>query len=191
LSQAAALAVEIGVRQTVKNAHYPPFLVFIAALVLAAVACGSSGSVAKQPTAPVAPITLGGDLTQIDVCRAIPQEDIEAVMGRRLAKTPEHFEYYDTTGSSGCWYEASKDSDGEAHFGYVAFTSIDAYNDQPLYLNVDVSGLGVAAYFNNGADARQLWVKINDTTAFVVAFGDVPREDGAKALAALILAAVK
>lgn len=168
-------------------------LLIPAVLTVAILGCGlgSTSSSPGAPSQPVAPISLGSDLTQINVCQAVPQADIEAVMGRKLLKPPEHFEYYDTTGSSGCWYEAAKDSDGEAHFGYIVFTHIDAYNTQPLYLNQDVSGLGQEAYFNNGADARQLWVKINDDTAFVVAFGDIEREEGAKQMAALVLAAIK
>ena len=170
-----------------------PKTLFLFMALIAPLACGiaNTASTPRQPTVPIAPITLGTDLTQMDVCKAIPQEDIEAVMGRKLAKAPEHFEYYDTPGSSGCWYEAAKDADGEAHFGYVVLAHMDAYNNQPLYESVDVSGLGQAAYFNNGADARQLWVKVNEDTAFVVAFGDVPREDGCKALAQLILAAIQ
>jgi len=171
------------------NAKLSTFLVIVA-LVLPALACGGASAPSK-PTAPIAPITIGSDLTQINVCQAIPQQDIEAVMGRKLSKTPERFEYYDTPGSRGCSYEAAKDSDGEAHFGYVVFTHIDAYNNQPLYLNQDVSGFGQEAYFNNGADARQLWVKVKDDAAFVVAFGDIPLEDGAKQIATLLLAAIK
>jgi hypothetical protein len=161
------------------------------ALVLAALACGGGSASPAKPSVPVKPISLGSDLTQLDVCAAIPQADIEAVMGLKLAKAPEKFEYYDTPGSNGCWYEAAKGSDGEAHFGYVVFTHLDAYDNQPLYESQEVSGFGQSAYFNNGADARQLWVKVGDDTAFVVAFGDVPREAGCKQLAALILAAVQ
>lgn len=145
----------------------------------------------SDPKAPVAPIAISGGLSKIDVCAAIPKEDIEAVMARKLAKAPEHFEYYDTAGSSGCWYEATKDKDGEAHFGYVVFTPISAYNEQPLVKKTDATGLGAAAYYNNGADARQLWVKVNDSVAIVVAFGDVPKEAGARAIAQLVLAAIK
>jgi hypothetical protein len=166
-----------------------PLLAALAVLILAGLACGGS-SAPSQPKAPIAPITIGADLTQIDVCAAIPQEDIEAVMGSQLAKAPERFDYYDTGDSGGCWYEAKKDADGEAHFGYVVLTPVDAYDDQPLYMNVDVSGIGDAAYFNNGADARQLWVRLDDKVAFVVAFGDVPREEGAQALARLLVAAI-
>jgi hypothetical protein len=159
-------------------------------LILTTLACGLSGS-QTEPTLPVAPITVGSDLSKIDVCQAIPKEDIEAVMGRGLVSDPQPFGYYDTTNSSGCSYDAGKDTNGEAHFGYVVLTPIEVYENQPLYLNVDVSGFGDGAYFNNGADARQLWVKIDNKVAFVVAFGDAPNEDGAEAIAKLILAAIK
>ena len=112
-------------------------------------------------------------------------------MGRKLANPSKRFEYYETGGTSGCWYEGAKDSDGEAHYGYVVLTPLDVYDKQPLYKQTDVSGIGDNAYFNNGADARQLWVKIDNKVAFVVAFGDVPREDGAKALARLVVTAIK
>ena len=52
--------------------------------------------------APIGPITLGQDLTAIDLCQAIPTGDIEAVLGRKLAKTPERFDFYETPGASGC-----------------------------------------------------------------------------------------
>ncbi len=159
-------------------------------LFLAALACGPLSST-SAPKATVAPITIGGDLTQVDVCRAVPQEDIEAVMGRKLVSAPKRFEYYDTPGTSGCSYDAGKDASGEAHYGYVVLTPIDAYDTQPLYQNVDVSGIGESAYFNNGADTRQLWVKVNDKVAFVVAFGDVANEDSEKAIAKLVVAAIK
>jgi hypothetical protein len=51
--------------------------------------------------------------------------------------------------------------------------------------------MGISAYFNNGADARQLWVKVTDKVALVVAFGDVPNEEGSRAIAKLVLAAIK
>ena len=157
---------------------------------LAALACGQRAS-QSEPKAPVAPITITGDLQNIDVCRAVPREDIEAVMGRKLVAAPQHFEYYEEKGTSGCWYDAGKDASKEAHFGYVVFTPVEVYNSQPLYNNMPVNGIGVSAYFNNGADARQLWVKVSDKVAFVVAFADVPNEQGAKAIAKLVLAAIK
>jgi hypothetical protein len=161
-----------------------------ALLLLAVLACGSASSV-SAPKATVAPILLGSDLTTIDVCQAIPQEDMEAVMGRKLISAPQPFDYYETPDASGCMYDGGKDATGEAHYGYVVFTPIDAYNSQPLYEDVAVSGIGESAYFNNGADTRQLWVKVNEAVAFVVANGDRANEEGLQALATLIVAAIK
>jgi hypothetical protein len=175
-----------------KRALYPYLLLPTLVLLLSTLACSLGGSAApSEPKSPVAPISTGGDLTGIDVCAAIPQDDIETVMGRKLVSKPEKFEFYDTAGTSGCSYDAGKDSSGAAYFGYIVLTPVEVYGNQPLYLNKEVSGLGSEAYFNNGADARQLWVKMNDHVAFVVAFGDVPNEAGALALAKLVAAAIK
>ncbi len=158
-------------------------------LLLTAIACGRS-SAPSEPKAAVSPIATGAGLTQVDLCQAIPKEDIEAVMGRKLASAPQRFEYYDASGTSGCWYDSGKESNGTAHFGYVVLTPVEVYDEQPLYLDEDVQGIGETAYFNNGADARQLWVKMNDQAAFVVAFGDIANEDGLIAIANLVAAAI-
>ena len=159
-------------------------------LILSSLACGIVRGV-SQPQATVAPITISGDLAKIDVCQAVPQEDIEAVMGRKLISAPQVFEYTDTADTRGCSYNAGKDSDGNAYFGYIVLTPIAVYDSQPLYESVEVKGIGESAYFNNGADARQLWVEVNEQVAFVVAFGDQPKEEGAKAMARLIIAAIE
>jgi hypothetical protein len=174
-----------------RTGKYLKSLAVFGMLALASLACGLGSGGVSQPSAAVAPISLA-DLGAVDVCAAIPVENIEAVMGRELESAPEPFEYYDTApgDSSGCTYYGGSDG-GVTYFAYVAFVPVETYSTQPLYKNAEVSGLGQAAYFNNGADARQLWVKITDQAAMVVAFGDEPREDGAKALAELILAAVK
>ncbi len=165
---------------------------FLSGLLLTGLACGFSGSAkTSEPGEPIPPITVGSDLTKINVCQAIPQADIEAVLGRNLVSEPQRFDYYDTQGASGCTYDGGKDSGGTAYFGYVVLMPIGVYNDQPLYQNEAVSGIGDDAYLNNGADARQLWVRIDDKLAFVVAFGDQPNETGAEAIARLLVAAIK
>ncbi len=154
---------------------------------------------AAQPTqilaplalTPMTPIRISQDLTQIDLCEAIPQQDMVAVLGRELAKAPERFDFYGTQGASGCMYDGEKDPDGEAHYGYVVLTPVEEFDNQPLYLNVDVTGLGDQAYFNNGGDTRQLWVRIDDKVAVVVAFGDVADEDYERAIAELVVAAIQ
>jgi hypothetical protein len=165
----------------------------IAALVLAGLGCGLGGSPSKPtlPTVSISPITVGSDLSAVDLCAAIPTEDMEAVLGRPLVKQPEPFNLWDTVGVGGCSYDAGKDSEGTAYFAYVALTPVEVYDNQPLYLDTAVSGLGAEAYFNNGAAARELWVKVDDTIAFVIGIGDLENEAGARALAELLLAAIR
>jgi len=164
-------------------------IAFVLLFLLSSLACGLSAPSAQPKTA-IAPIHLESDLTALDLCQAIPKEDIETVMGTTLANAPERFDFYGEPGASGCAYDAGKDKSGAAHFGYVVLVPIETYNNQPLYKNTDVKNLGSGAYFNNGADARQLWVKVDAKTAFVVAFGDEPKEAGALAMAKLVLAAI-
>ena len=168
-------------------------MISIAALVLVTLACGLPAATTGKsvPNVPVSSMTIGSDLTRVDVCDAVPAADFEAALGRKLGGAPKPFDFYGTPGASGCMYDAGKDSSNQAYYGYVVLTPIDAYNNQPLYQNVDVSGLGQAAYFNNGADVRQLWVKVNGSLAFVVGIGDVPDEADLRAIAQLILDAIK
>lgn len=162
---------------------------WLAMLMLAA--CGGGNQAPSQPKAVIAPIILGDDLSKIDLCKAIPQAMIEDALGRKLGNPPQHFEYYETSGSTGCQYDAGKSSSGDALFAYVALTQPEVFDRQPLYRNQAVSGIGDAAYFNNGADARQLWVKIGAKAALVVAIGDVPNEGGLKTIASLLVNAVQ
>jgi hypothetical protein len=165
-------------------------LVVILGLFTSLSACAGTG-VSSEPTAPIDPITISEDLTSIDLCQAIPQEDIEAVMRVQLVEPPTRYTLRNTEGSSGCYYEGPTDSDRERHFGYVVLTPLEVYDNQTLNQNVDVSGIGDAAYFNKGGDARQLWVKLDNKVAFVVGFGDVAKEEGAKAIAKLLVEAIK
>ena len=159
-------------------------------LILAVLACARSKS-KSEPKAAVAPITVAGDLTKIDLCQAVPAEDFEAALGRKLVSKPKRFEYYETTGTAGCWFDGGKDSSGEAYYGYVVLTPVSVYNQQPRHKDVAVSGIGDEAYFNNGADTRQLWVRIDNKVAFVVALGDREDEAAMRAIARLLAAAVK
>jgi len=161
----------------------------IAGLVVLLPACAAG--VSSDPATPINSITISEDLTTIDLCQAIPKDDIETVMGVQLVETPSRYTLRNTEGTSGCFYEGPTDSDRERHFGYVILTPLEAYDNQKLNQNVDVTGIGDAAYFNKGGDARQLWVKLNDKVAFVIGFGDVAKEGGAKALAKLIVAAIQ
>jgi hypothetical protein len=164
---------------------------FTCALLVAGLACGLPSAIPQQPDATLTPIAIGSDLTKIDVCKLIPQEDIESVMERQLVEAPKPFSYYDSNGTSGCKYDGGKDASGNTYFGYVVLTPVSIYMEQPLNSVEKVSGIGDGAFFTNGADARQLWVKIDNKLAFVVAFGDRPNEGGSKAIARLVAAAIK
>ena len=160
-------------------------------IVISSAACAAP-DVSSEPTESISPITIGDDLTSIDLCEAIPQEDIETVMTVKLVKAPRHYTYRYTEGTSGCYYEGPYDATNkENQFAYVVLTPLDAYDNQTLYQNVDVSEIGDQAYFNGAPGERELWVKIDDKVAFVVAFGDVPKEKGAQAIAKLLVEAIQ
>src|SRR5258708_13473 len=91
--------------------------------VLIALANTACEKLATEPKTPVAPISISRNLAQIDVCQAIPKEDMEAIIGRKLVSEPKRFEYYDTKGPSGCSYDAGKASAKPAYFSYV-FTGV-------------------------------------------------------------------
>lgn len=166
------------------------WLPLMVGLIFLLAACAGAGA-SSEPTVPIAPITITDDLTTIDLCQAIPKEDIEAVMGVELVEPPARYTLRSTDGTSGCYYEGPTDSDRERHFGYVILTPLEVYDNQTLNQMEEVTGIGDAAYFNKGGDARQLWVKLNDKVAFVIGFGDVAKEEGAKAIAELMVAAIK
>ena len=166
-------------------------LVSMIGIVFALPACAAP-DVSSEPTEPISPITIGDDLTSVDVCAAIPPEDIEAVMLVKLAKAPKPYTYRYTEGTSGCYYEGSYDNTTpDVQFAYVVLTPLEAYDNQTLYQNEEVSGIGDQAYFNGTSDKRELWVKLDNKVAFVVAFGDIPKEEGAKAIAKLMVEAIQ
>ena len=153
-------------------------------------ACAGAGAL-PELTASINQMTISEDLSSIDVCHAIPQENIEAVMGVKLVEPPTRYTLRNAEGTSGCYYEGPTDSDRERHFGYVILTPLEAYENQTPNQNEAVTGIGDGAYFNKGGDARQLWVKLNNKVAFVIGFGDVAKEEGSKALAQMIVGAIK
>jgi hypothetical protein len=170
--------------------HRKAFLDFmLVGIILLLTSCTASAS--STPAGPFSPITLTKDLTEIDVCQVIPQADIEAVMGVELVKPPTRYTLRNADGTSGCYFEGPTDSDRERHFGYVILTPLEVFDNQTPNQKVEVSDLGDAAYFNKGGDARQLWVKLNDKVAFVIGFGDVAKEEGAQAIARLLVEAIQ
>ena len=166
---------------------------FVVALAAAALACGPLGDGGAAPaiSGTVAPMTISSDLTQIDVCAAVPASIMEGAIGRKLAGQPTKFDFYGAAGASGCMFDGGKDANQQAYYGYVVLTPVGAYDDQPLYQNKDVSGIGDEAYLNNGADTRQLWVRFKNKVAFVVGIGDVGPDETLITVGKLVAAAIK
>jgi hypothetical protein len=160
---------------------------------VALLACGPLSSATATPAGPatLVPIRLGADLTRLDLCALVPRATIEPIMHRKLASDPTPVIYYPIAGATGCEYVAPKDSGGNAYFGYVELAPAAAFDEQPQSGRIPDDSLGQSSYWINGPDARQFWVKIDDTTALLVAFGDQPNEYGATTLARLILAAIQ
>lgn len=158
-------------------------------ITLTLAACTNQAAAPRADAVTMPPLLLTADLGEIDLCRAIPQAAVEAALGARLTAAPQRFTYGDASASSGCQYDAGADSQGAARFAYVALAPVAAYGQQPQA--AAVSGIGSAAYFTDGADARQLWVRLGDKAALVVAIGDRPNEEGLTALAQLVAGAIK
>ena len=66
--------------------------VLMIGLVISLSACAVP-DVSSEPTEPISPITIGDDLTAIDLCEAIPQDNIETVMKVKLVAAPKHYTY--------------------------------------------------------------------------------------------------
>ena len=172
------------------NPKWLLFLIVSIVFILSLSACAGAGAPA-EPQGPIDSITITDDLTAIDVCKVIPQTDIETVMRVKLVELPTRYTLRNADGTSGCYYEGPTDSDRERHFGYVILAPLEVYENQPPNQKEDVAGIGDEAYFNKDGDTRQLWVKLNDKAALVIGFGDVAKDEGAQALAKLIVAALK
>jgi hypothetical protein len=136
------------------------------------------------------PLTVGDDLSATDLCAAVPTAAVEDAMGKKAVAAPTRTRWANSAATSGCAWDAGK-SGAEARFAYLILVPASEVDAQPKVMPADVAGLGKAAFFTNGADARQLWVKATDKTGFVVALGDVPREDGCKKLAQMFVSALK
>jgi hypothetical protein len=126
-------------------------------------------------------------VTKIDVCKAIPQEEIVKVLGRKLEGHPKPFHFNEARTYSGCEWSAGKDSSKNAYFAYAVIAPVKDYVTNKASAT-PVAGLGDEAYTTNGADAQQLWVLINGKAAVMVAIGDRPNPDGAKKLVSYLIA---
>jgi hypothetical protein len=124
---------------------------------------------------------LGGD----GMCAMLPAEMFTSILEREVVGEPSAFD--DEYLGQGCSYDLGADSEAE-YFMYFSVAPIDSYNDAKANgSNVIAQPLaGADAFSVNGADAEQLWVKLNDSRALVVAIGDEPNTQAALALALVL-----
>jgi hypothetical protein len=120
------------------------------------------------------------------VCGYLTRTEVERALGVKLVEEPAEIneEYL---GGRGCSY-GGETSGGEAHFGYVIFTTAEQF--ATVKAGEQTPGVGDEAYTVNGPDAQQLWVREGDFY-IMVAIGDVPRPNESKMLAQLVLNRLK
>jgi hypothetical protein len=114
---------------------------------------------------------------QIDICEVIPQAVLEGTLGRTLTEPGQPFT--DPALGDGCAFDFGKDNSAN-YFAYVTTASEQQFNNALANaVNAEpVTTIGDSAFLNDGADARQLWVRVGDK-AVLVAIGDqenVPAE---------------
>ena len=155
-------------------------------------ACGASVQTQKVEPTLVDSLKLI-DFTEwnpTDVCEVLSTNDIAEVLGHNLKNDPELFDDPTYLGK-GCTYDAGQDG-AEAYFAYVSLAPSPLYEDNHRAgFNVrDVNDFGLEAFTANGADAEQLWIKLSDEVALVVAIGDKPDPSSARLLAKYFLESV-
>ena len=91
-------------------------------------------------------------MTKIDVCKAIPPEEIVKVLGRKLEGNPKPFHFDNAQTDSGCEWSAGKDSSKNAYFAYAIIAPVKDYVANRASAT-PVAGLGDEAYTTKGADA--------------------------------------
>lgn len=116
-------------------------------------------------------------LPGIDLCQAMSAAMIEKLLLSKPLKPGQTFNFDGTENSPGCQWDGGK-LRGETAFAYVAVVPIALMRKEPAVARKAVTALGKAAFFNNGADARALWVQIDDRYALLLARGDRPNESG-------------
>jgi hypothetical protein len=106
----------------------------------------------------------------IDICEIIPQSVLESTMGRSLTSPGQPFS--DPALGNGCAFDFGADSEA-VYFAYGTigteqqFTNAlaNAVKAEP------VTTIGDSAFLNYGPDARQLWVRVGNSSV-LIAIGD-------------------
>ncbi len=131
----------------------------------------------------------GSELASFPACGMLPGTAAEGVLGRPLASPPSPYAYAAADDSAGCLYDAGPDGAGERRFAYVVALRAAAWAELPRRRDVAVDGIGEEAYFDDGPEARELRVRIDDRAALVVGVGARSDEAACLEIAGRVLAA--
>lgn len=156
-------------------------------LLLFTTAC-SQGAPANTPVPTLTALSLPDDITRFDVCAYLPGGIVAQALGRNLQANPQPFVFEEVIESSGCEFDAGQDPQGNLLYAYVAFTTLETYNAQPEADRQPAGDLGEGAFFIDGADARQLWVPVDQRYAIIVGMGEQANDSAAVDLAGQLLA---
>lgn len=121
-----------------------------------------------------------------DLCSLLPKEVLEPLFGQKLSGSPEAFE--DDYLGKGCSYDFGEEN-GAAYFAYISIAPISSFMDSKNNGSgvTDQPYLSGEAFSVDAADAQQLWVKLDENRAVVIAIGDRPNPDLALQLAFILV----
>ncbi len=174
----------------------PTLLLILIALSFVQSGCGGSPPVSTQASSEEASSVGALDLPDFStwsaaqVCQELSSEVVADALGRKLVNEPQPFDDPTTLGI-GCAYDAGSDGQ-QAYFAYLSLAPGSSYEQtqQAGSEEIKVDDFGLEAFRLYGADAEQLWIKLSDEAALVVAIGDRPNLDAARLLAKSFLESV-
>lgn len=121
-----------------------------------------------------------------DLCSLLPKELLEPLFGQAIQGDPQSFE--DDYLGKGCSYDFGEEN-GAAYFAYFSIAPISSFTDSKTNGSqvTEQAYLPGEAFSVNAADAQQLWVKLDENRAVVIAIGDRPKPELALQLAFLLV----
>ena len=145
----------------------------------------------EEPTASVldedTSVLSSGTIPSLDdLCSLLPKELLEPLFGQAIQGAPQSFE--DDYLGKGCSYDFGEEN-GAAYFAYFSIAPLSSFTDSKTNGSqvTEQAYLPGEAFSVNAADAQQLWVKLDENRAVVIAIGDRPKPELALQLAFLLV----
>lgn len=132
----------------------------------------------------------GVGLPEGNLCSLLPKEVLTQIIGREPATAPTAFD--DDTQGKGCTYDFTTDI-GETLVVTYSVAPISSFDDLKDYGSQVASQLllGLDAFTIAEADGEQLWVKLNDSKALLIAINGQPNQDLALQMAIVLIPLVQ